>query len=241
MLGDRKADRGIFYEEIKTQEKHEKEKKKEKTFTFPVRPDAPEPVKQFLVNPTEETAKEFLKWQYLYFKHLEKVGFVLRETALKHAHEVYPTMGYPESVLVAANYPHLRQELFKKAVAKAKDKFGLIYFFSSQCQFCKLQSPLIEKLRKDFGIPVRGVSIDGGLIPEDIPQVVNPDLARKFGITSVPAVVAVIDGVRGPEIYFLAVGFTPLDHLQAQIIRLLKFKGLIDEFELNINFQGGNE
>jgi len=242
MLGDRKADRGIFYEDIKHEkEEKPKEEKKKEEFVFPVRPDAPQPVKQFLVNPTEETAKEFLKWQYQYFKHLEKVGFVLRDAVLKHAPEVYPIMGYPESVLVATNYPGLRQELFKKAVARVRDKFGLIYFFSSQCRFCKLQSPLIEKLHRDFGISVRGVSVDGGLIPEDIPQVVNPDLARRFGITNVPAVVAVIDRAGQPEIYFLAVGFAPLDQLQTQIIRLLKFKGLIDEFELNVNFQGGKE
>ena len=242
MLGDRKADRGIFYEDVKPKkERKSEEEKKKKEFVFPVRPDAPEPVKQFLVNPNEETAKEFLRWQYRYFKHLEKVGFVLRDTALKYAPEVYPIMGYPESVLIATNYPGLRQELFKKAVARVRDKFGLIYFFSSQCRFCRLQSPLIEKLHRDFGISVRGVSVDGGLIPEDIPQVANPGLARRFGITSVPAVVAVIDREGEPEIYFLAVGFTPLDQLQAQIIRLLKLKGLINEFELNVNFHGGDE
>ncbi len=244
MLGDRKADRGIFYEDLQKKEERKEEKKKkekEEKFVFPVRPDTPKPIKQFLLNPTEENAKAFLEWQYQYFKHLEKIGFALREAALKYSHQVYPIMGYPESVLIATNYPGLRDELFKKVISKVRDKFGLIYFFSSRCKFCKLQSPLIEKLHKDFGIPVRGVSVDGGFIPENIPQVVNPELARRFGITSVPALVGVIDEEGEPEIYFLAVGFTPLDQLQTQIIRLLKLKGLINEFDLNVNFKQGVE
>ena len=240
---ERKAERGIFfydYEEKKEEEiKEEKEKEKEEKFEFPVSSEAPPVVQKFLKNPTEENAREFLKWQYQYMMHLYKIGAALRSAFLKEGKEIYPVMGYPESVLVATLYPELREELFKRAIQKVKDKVGLLYFFSSRCKFCELQSPLVEKLYRDYGISLRGVSIDGGLVPYDFPQVVNPELARNFGISQVPAIVMVIEREGKAEFELLSLGFTPLDQIKANMIRILIYKGLINPSELNVNFFGG--
>ncbi|HIP43062.1 MAG TPA: conjugal transfer protein TraF [Aquifex aeolicus] len=241
---DVKAERGIFFGEIKKEKKkEEKERKEEKEkFEFPVNPNAPEPVKEFLLNPTEENAKEFLKWQAKYFAHLNKIGTVLRQAYLKYGPQIYPIMGYPESVLIATNYPELRSERFRKVIEKVKDKVGIIYFFSSKCRFCKLQTPLIEKLYRDYGLEVRAVSIDGGLLETDIPQVVNPGLAIEFGIRGVPATVVVIANEgEEPKFYPIAIGFTPLDQIQAQILRVLILEGLIKPEELNLNYFVGDK
>jgi len=236
---DIKAERGIFFEEIKKEKKKEEKERKEKKqqFVFPVNPSAPEPVKNFLINPNEENAKEFLKWQAQYLSHLNKIGTVLRQVYLKYGPLVYPVIGYPETVLIATNYPELRNERFRRVIEKVKDKIGLIYFFSSKCRFCELQTPLIEKLYRDFGIPTRGVSIDGGTTDADIPQVVNPQLAREMGIREVPAIVMVVSKEDSEPIFYpIAVGFTPLDQIQAQMLRVLILENLIKPEELNLNY-----
>jgi len=236
---DVKAERGIFFEDIKKEKKTKEKERKEKRekFVFPVNPNTPEPVKNFLISPTEENAKEFLQWQAQYFAHLNKIGTVLRQAYLKYGPLVYPVMGYPESVLIATNYPELRSERFRRVIEKVKDKIGLIYFFSSKCRFCELQTPLIEKLYRDFDIPTRGVSIDGGMIDADIPQVVNPQLAKELGIRGVPAIVMVVSKENSQPIFYpIAVGFTPLDQIQAQVLRVLILENLIKPEELNLNY-----
>ena len=236
---EKKADRGIFFYEKPEKAKKEKrkeEKAKDEEFEFPVSPEAPPVVQKFLKNPTEENAREFLKWQYQYMMHLYKIGAALRSAYLKEGREIYPVIGYPESVLVSSLYPGLRDEIFKRAIEKVRDKFGLIYFFSSKCKFCEMQSPLVEKLHRDYGIPLRGVSIDGGLIPYDFPQVVNPELAKELGISQVPTIVMVIEREGKAEFEFLALGFTPLDQIKTNIIRILIYKGLINPSDLNLNF-----
>ena len=170
--------------------------------------------------------------------HLYKIGAALRNAYLKEGKNIYPVIGYPESVLVSSLYPGLRDEVFKKAIEKVKDKFGLIYFFSSKCKFCEMESPLVEKLYRDYGIPLRGVSLDGGLVPYDFPQVVNPELARNFGITQVPAIVMVIERKGNAEFEVVSLGFTPLDQIKTNIMRILIYKGLVNPEEINLNFYG---
>jgi len=114
---------------------------------------------------------------------------------------------------------------------------GLIYFFSSSCRFCQLQSPLIEKLYRDYEIPIRGVSVDGGTVPYDFPQHYNPQLALTYGIRSVPAVVAKTE--EGVKLYFLSQGFTPMDALKDSLLRILVAEGIVEPWELNPNYYGG--
>ena len=60
--------------------------------------------------------------------------------------------------------------------------FDFLYFKAGWCPACKRQSPVLEKLKND-GYCVRIVDID-----------VEPTVARLFGIRSIPAYVAAVDG-----------------------------------------------
>jgi len=242
--------KGWFWYKESVKKKEEEEKKKErekpvskeasgkkKKFEFPVRPDAPAPVREFLKNPNEQTAEEFLAWQYKYFKHLEKVGFALQQAYLKKGRELYPIRGYPQTPLLAVEYQTYKKDMYKKVFSSLKDKIGIIYFFSANCGACKMENPLIEQLYYKYELPIRAVSVDGTIEDFPFPVVVNPDLALKMGVKVTPTIVLVIDKGNEPVINFVGVGFTPLDLLESRIIMSLVVNGVITGQELNANWE----
>ncbi|ACO05000.1 hypothetical protein PERMA_A0033 (plasmid) [Persephonella marina EX-H1] len=213
-------------------------KKKEDKFVFPVRPDAPQPVKEFLLNPNRETAEKFLAWQYQYFQHLQKIGFALREAYLAKGPQVYPIRGYPESELASKLYFNdYRKHLIAKAIKRLKNRFGLIIFYSGKCKVCQQELPILLGLRQIYGITMRAVNVDGNMIDLPIKQVYNPQLAKQYGITRVPTVVAVLEKKDGTvKQSVVGVGLMTADTILSMITQFLILEGEIKGSELNFYF-----
>ena len=68
---------------------------------------------------------------------------------------------------------------------KIKDGLVLVDFFADWCGPCKMLAPVIEKLANEFAdkLTVYKVNVDD-----------DPDLARKFGIVSIPSLFLFKDG-----------------------------------------------
>lgn len=213
-------------------------KKKENKFVFPVRPDAPQPVKEFLLNPNRETAEKFLAWQYQYFQHLQKIGFALREAYLAKGPQVYPIRGYPESELASKMYfTDYRKKLISKAIKKLKNRFGLIVFYAGRCRVCQQELPILLGLKQTYGITMRAVNVDGNMIDLPIKQVYNPNLAKKYGISRVPTVVAVLEKKDGTiKQSVVGVGLMTADTILSMITQFLILEGEIKGSELNFYF-----
>lgn len=227
-------------EQQKEPEKTVKETpKKDKDFEFPVKEDAPEVVRQWLKEPTEENAKAFLAWQYKYIEHLKKIGYSLRNAYLRYGDEIYPIAGYPESPLASVYYHNVKDSIYKSLIEKASNKLGLIYFYSKSCPNCNHQKPILSYLASKYNISIRGVTVDGDIDADlPFPSVYNPILIKKYQITSVPTILAVMDkgSNEQPAIAGISAGFTPLDQIEQQIIRFLIQEGEIKEKELRAGF-----
>jgi len=236
------AERGIFFgEKEKKERKEEKKEKKEKEeeFVFPVVENAPPPVRAFLREPTEENAREFLKWQAQYFQHLNRVAMVLHQTYLKYGPEVYPVSGYPANYWLADQ----RDELIKELVRKAKNRVRelvVYYFASARCPACARQTPLMEELAKEWEVDVRVVSVDGSTIQSSLPYADfdGPLMSQALGIRGTPTIVLAVLKDNEPELFYLGVGFTPLSLLLQRMVDGLVQLGILRPEETNINFGG---
>ncbi len=223
-------------EELKKEPK--KEDKKEE-FEFPVIKEAPEVVRQFLKEPTEENARKYLAWQYKYFEHLKKIGYNLRNAYLRYADQIYPVSGYPENVLESLTFLQQRDNLIAKHIASVRDKVGLIYFYSTDCPICQLQKPILLNFLEKHGLSARGVT--DGMIDHTLPfpSSNNIEIAEEYGVNSVPSILVVIAVDGRPKIHPLGVGLTSVDQMEAQIIRFMILEGLIKEKDLNPIFSTG--
>lgn len=78
---------------------------------------------------------------------------------------------------------HLNEETFKQSLAT--DKVVLVDFFASWCGPCKMLAPMLEEIRKEVGEEyiIGKVDVDECF-----------ELARSFGVMSVPTLVVFKNG-----------------------------------------------
>ena len=96
----------------------------------------------------------------------------------------------------------LTQENYQKEVIES-DKPVLIDFFATWCGPCKMLSPVVEELSKEY-TDVKFVKVD---VDEE------EELAMKYGIMSIPALFLLKDG----EVVGKTGGMQPIDSLRAFI------------------------
>ena len=86
---------------------------------------------------------------------------------------------------------------FNEVTAK---KVALIDFSATWCGPCKMLAPVLEEISGELGDKVDFYNVD---VDE------NPDLAMKYGITSIPALVILKEGNKAD----MQVGFAPKEHV----------------------------
>ena len=93
---------------------------------------------------------------------------------------------------------HVNKAEFEEKVLKS-DKVALVDFYATWCGPCKMIAPLLEEISEEH--------------PEYVIAKVNvddePELARDFKITSIPALFVIRDG----EVTDSVVGYRPKDAL----------------------------
>ena len=95
----------------------------------------------------------------------------------------------------------LTKENFEEEVLKA-DKPVLIDFWATWCGPCRMLSPVIEEIAKEYDgkVKVGKVNVDE-----------KPELASAFRVTSIPTVVVMKEG----EVTNTSVGFRPKEQIVA--------------------------
>lgn len=95
----------------------------------------------------------------------------------------------------------LTKENFEEEVLKA-DKPVLIDFWATWCGPCRMLSPVIEEIAKEYDgkVKVGKVNVDE-----------QPELASAFRVTSIPTVVVMKEG----EVTNTSVGFRPKEQIVA--------------------------
>ena len=101
---------------------------------------------------------------------------------------------------------HFSKEGFEKA--RVQGGVMVVDFWASWCGPCKMLAPVIDKLSEHY----EGRVIVGKVDVDD-----NPELAREFGIMSIPTVVILKDGVEVER----KVGVMPLEAFTQAIDKLL--------------------
>lgn len=96
---------------------------------------------------------------------------------------------------------HLTEENFDAVTGEGK---SLVDFRATWCGPCRMQAPILEQLDGELGGSVKVCKVD---IDE------QPELARRFGVMSIPTLVAIKDG----EVSNMRVGVQSLENLMQMV------------------------
>jgi len=101
-----------------------------------------------------------------------------------------------------------------------KNTYGLFYFYSGSCTYCKAFSPIIKMFADKYGWEVIAISLDGA--PSDIFTNWQADngIAKQWDVQTVPAVFAI-----NPEtnhVIPVANGFTAIDEMEKRIVTIVQ-------------------
>jgi conjugal transfer pilus assembly protein TraF len=113
------------------------------------------------------------------------------------------------------------ERIQKQQIIKTlKNSYGLFYFYSGSCSYCKAFAPVIKQFADTYGWEVMAISLDGA--PSDTFKNWQPDngISKKWGIQTVPAVFAI--NPETDHVIPVANGFTSIDEMEKRIVTLVK-------------------
>lgn len=105
-------------------------------------------------------------------------------------------------------------------IKNLQNTYGLFYFYSGSCAYCKAFAPIIKQFADRYGWEVIAISLDG--TPSDTFKTWQADngIAKQWNVENVPAVFAVNPDTN--HIIPVAHGFTAIDEMEKRIVTLVK-------------------
>lgn len=167
-----------------------------------------------LMYPTEKNIKEYVQLQNEVNARSEEFAMTWQKVIIKNP-ELDHTVKNPTNAVARRVYHEEQTQLKKTSVSSFTNKYGLFFFFRSNCPYCHKFSPILKMFEEEYGITVVPVSLDGqGLAEYPNPKADN-GIAKKLNVDIVPAVIAV-DPKTG-EIVPISYGLVSVDELSYRI------------------------
>jgi conjugal transfer pilus assembly protein TraF len=115
----------------------------------------------------------------------------------------------------------------KEAVKYLASKGGLMFFFDSTCEFCKVQVAALNWLEKDYGYAIKAVSVDGKPMPGvKAGWVKDEGQAKALGLTIMPTT---IFAVPPDKFFIISQGYHSAETLEEKILLAAEADNLLPE------------
>ena len=172
-----------------------------------------------LINPSISNVSEYMKMQAI----ISRKSQLFSDSWQK---AIYLNPMLDRTIKNPVNYHgvHLQRELDikkrKKALKLLSREYGLMYFFSNNCIYCKKFSPVVKSFTKTYGWDVMPIQIGAG-ISKNFPGAEKDNgIAAKFGIKTLPALIAVHPKTK--RIIPLAFGYRAMDEIEERAFVLTR-------------------
>lgn len=191
-----------FYEDPVVEKKKKKKKPEEKPTVSASAPEAkPLTAREILRKDGEEMEEIFARMQleptpeniHAYIEKVRAISTRSYDAAMAYGDEMFFVPGLdttPKGMYAPTVYEASLEEerLLNEKIMANNDKYSLVFFMRSDCNYCKEFAPILKMVAEETGFHVLPVSLDGGGLGEFPDVVVNEKLVKKAGIKAVPAV-----------------------------------------------------
>jgi len=109
---------------------------------------------------------------------------------------------------------------------KHADRIGLYFFYDADCEYCHMQLPIVERLKRIYGISALIVSENGCPVTKDIQCSNHPELFTKFHVIYHPVIIMVYRSRSGKPIFHqIGIGLTDFNTLSSRIYYYARHQG----------------
>jgi conjugal transfer pilus assembly protein TraF len=107
----------------------------------------------------------------------------------------------------------------QQTITNLKSSYGLFYFYSGSCSYCKAFGPVIKHFADTYGWQVVAISLDGA--PSDLFKnwQVDNGISKRWNVQTVPAVFAI--NPETDHVIPVANGFTSIDEMEKRIVTVV--------------------
>ena len=139
--------------------------------------------------PTEENIVNYISF---YQKMLDTSSYFAEasQRAIWQNPKINYSLKRPVNAIGKRVWVDQRNSLEKSAAKDLGKKYGIFFFYRSDCPYCHAYSPTVKRFAKKYGIEVMAISLDGKILEQWPESVIDQGQASKLGINSVPATIA---------------------------------------------------
>lgn len=108
----------------------------------------------------------------------------------------------------------------ERLISGLKSTYGLFYFYSGSCSYCKSFAPILKQFADKYDWEVMAISLDGA--PSEVFSNWQPDngASKQWNVQTVPAVFAV--NPEKNDVIPVAHGFMAIDAMEKRIVMIVR-------------------
>jgi len=168
-----------------------------------------------LLSPTRENVRAYMEHQKRVLERSEEFARVWKRV-LWESPALDSTVDNPVSVAGAEISRNLRKTARDGVIEKISRVGKLVFFFRSDCPFCRGQAEIIKTLERRHGIGVLAASLDGRGLHPLYPHFVNGAAqAARLGVERVPALFLFVPSQR--KIVRIGTGYLTLGEIRRRL------------------------
>jgi len=129
------------------------------------------------------------------------------------------TTTIPISQVGGQIYRAEKQKEMEKQIKAATSKYGLFYFYKSDCPFCEKFIPIVKMFTNKYGFELVPVSLDGRKHPAFPNSQTNHLLGDRLNVQKWPALYLI--EAKGEQIIPVVFGYTGMSHIEESMSFIL--------------------
>lgn len=176
-----------------------------------------------ILDPSPDNVTAYIRFQRAQLDRASLFGDVWQR-AIWQTPELDYTLQRPVGTLAKQQWLDGRKAERNTALGNLGRRYGLFYFFASDCGACRVMSPIVKSVADTHRITVRAISTDGGPSDTFARYIVETNQRSAMGLTAkvTPAVVLFDSATR--TAIPIGYGIIAADELQDRIFALTQRK-----------------
>jgi len=141
-----------------------------------------------IIFPTEENIKKYLAFN---LENLNRSSFFAEsaQRAIWQTPDLNYNLKRPVNSVGKRTWIDEQNKKKKDTVLNLNSRYGVFFFYSSDCPYCHAYSPILKSFADTYDIQIKAVTLNGGILKEWPDSVIDQGQAAKLGVDRFPSTV----------------------------------------------------